>query len=124
MNKIDGRYLKDLRIKNGYSLREFAELIYSSKSSLQRWENSYLPENEEILARIAEVCGLSVEEMREESERLYESSKNIKNSDNNFIYDDDEVLTRQDILDLKFGIKWLPIPIAFLFVLLIILIIV
>jgi len=108
MNKIDGRYLKDLRIKNGYSLREFAELIYSSKSSLQRWENSYLPENEEILARIAEVCGLSVEEMREESERLYS----------------EVFLSAEQAAEIKFGIKWLPIPIAFLFVLLIILIIV
>ena len=64
MSKIDGRYLKDLRIKNGYSLREFAKVLYTSKSSLQRWESSYLPENEEVLARIAEVCNVSVEQIK------------------------------------------------------------
>ena len=104
MNKIDGRYLKDLRIKNGYSLREFAELIYTSKSSLQRWENSYLPENQEVLARIAQVCNLSVEQMREESERLY----------------GEVFLSAEQAAEIKFGVKWLPIPIALLFIILVI----
>ena len=61
MSRIKGKYLKRMREERGYSLWAFAELIYTSKSSLQRWEKTYLPDNDAVVARIAEVLGMSRE---------------------------------------------------------------
>lgn len=102
MNKIDGRYLKKLREENGLSLRAFADKIYASKSSVQRWEKSTLPEDEDLLSKIAEVFKTTVEEMRKESELKY----------------GENVLSPEQLADLKFGIKWLVIPIIGMFAML------
>lgn len=69
MNKIDGRYLRQMREERGLSLRAFADMVYASKSSVQRWEQSSVPENEDILNAISEVFNITVEEMREQSEK-------------------------------------------------------
>ncbi len=75
MDKISGKYLKELREERGYSLREFAEKVYASKSSVQRWEQSFLPENADVLNAVAAVFQFSVEEMRVQSAIKY-GSKN------------------------------------------------
>ena len=67
MNKIQGRYLKKLREEHGYSLRAFAELIYTSKSSLQRWENTCLPDNDDLITRVAELFGMTKEQFIDRS---------------------------------------------------------
>ena len=99
MNKIDGRYLKDLRENSGLSLRAFADKIYASKSSVQRWEQSTVPEDEDLLLRIAEVFNTPVEEMRSQSEARY----------------GEEALSPEQLANLKFGIKWLAVPIVGIF---------
>lgn len=95
MKKIDGRYLKKLREQHGYTLREFAELVYSSKSSVQRWEKSFAPDDEETLRRIADVYGISVEEMFEQSSLKYGEKKRDPYA----------------LAELKFGTKWLFVAI-------------
>ena len=67
--KIDGKYLRKLRQGRGLSLRALADKIYVSKSTLQRWELSHVPEeDEEICARLAEALGVGVEELVVETE--------------------------------------------------------
>ena len=62
--KIDGKYLRKLRQGRGLSLRALADKIYVSKSTLQRWELSHVPEeDEEVCARLAEALGVGVEEL-------------------------------------------------------------
>lgn len=99
MNKIDGRYLRQMREERGLSLRAFADMVYASKSSVQRWEQSSVPENEDILNAISEVFNLSVEEMREQSEKKFGESK-----------EDD--YTPEQLAEMKFGVKWLAVALC------------
>ncbi len=97
MQRISGTILKELRISNGYSLREFARLIYTSKSSLQRWENSTLPDDEELHKRIADIFGMTVDD-------LYEKSKeNLSVKP-----------TEKQITEMQFGIKGLGVILGLL----------
>ena len=91
MQKIDGRYLKYMREKQGLSLRALAEKIYVSKSSLQRWEGSFVPENPDVLEKISQVFGISVNEMRAQSEEMFGENS----------------LTPDERAEIKFGIKGL-----------------
>ena len=67
MEHISGQYIKHLREERGLTLRSFAEQIYASKSSVYRWEQAHVPENEDILQRIAAVFGTDVAALREGS---------------------------------------------------------
>lgn len=125
MNRIDGRVLKALREGKGYSLREFAAMIYTSKSSVQRWEQSYLPESDELLSKIADVFETTVDEMRSKSENYSETMHDAAPDQAVEAQDDDgPLLTPEELAELKFGFKWLPIPIAFLAVLAIVIFII
>lgn len=96
MEKIDGAYLRELREERGYSLRAFADKIYISKSSLQRWEQSFVPENEEMLQKIAEALDVSVEQMRKES-----AERRVREKE--------AVFTQEQLAEMKFGTRWLVI---------------
>lgn len=61
MEKINGAFIRKKREEAGYSLREFAEMIYASKSSLLRWEQTFAPAS--CVPKIAEALGLSAEEL-------------------------------------------------------------
>lgn len=100
MNKINGKLLRKLREENGYSLREFAALVYSSKSSVQRWEKTYAPEDPELLARIAEIYRTTVEALREQSEE-YKKKKP----------------SPEHLIQAKYGTVWLTVAIILLFIL-------
>lgn len=91
LHGIDGRYLKYLREKEGLSLRALAEKIYASKSSVQRWEASSVPENPDVLEKLSQVFGMSVDEMRRRSEEMFGENS----------------LTPDERAELKFGIKGL-----------------
>lgn len=43
MDRMEGQFLRKLREERGWSLREFAEKVYTSKSTVQRWSNPPLP---------------------------------------------------------------------------------
>lgn len=64
MEKMDGHFLRKLREERGWSLREFAEKIYTSKSTVRRWEQSSPPGDEETCARVAEALGMSADQLR------------------------------------------------------------
>lgn len=97
MQNIPGTFLRKLRESKGYSLREFSKIIYSSKSSVQRWEKTFLPDNEELLQKIAEVFNMTVEE-------LYKMSQ-----DSGIIRPTEKQLT-----EMQFGVKGLAIVLGFL----------
>ena len=94
MEKIDGQILKDLRKQHGYSLRAFADKIYASKSAVQRWEQSYIPED--ALEKICEVFNITIDDLQ--------SKHQPKHDENN--------LTPEQLTELKFGIKRLSIVLA------------
>lgn len=97
MNRIDGRYIRNLREDRGYSLRTFADMIYVSKSSLQRWEQTSVPENEDVIKKIAEAFGMTEEELRLGSEREFGKT----------YYDDG--LTPDQRAQARFGVKGLGV---------------
>lgn len=70
MEHISGQYIKHLREERGLTLRSFAEQIYASKSSVYRWEQAHVPENEDILQRIAAVFGTDTAALREGSKQF------------------------------------------------------
>ena len=107
MNRIDGKYLKELSEGRGLSIRELAEKIYVSKSSVQRWEQSVVPENRDILNKISEVFGLSVEDMRVQSAEKY----GVEHLKGKTAPEDDE-LSPDERAEAKFGIKGLGIALA------------
>ena len=65
MDAIDGGYLRKLRKERGLSLRAFAQKIYVSKSTVQRWEQSRVPADGENMARIAGALGMTADEFIE-----------------------------------------------------------
>ena len=97
--KIDGRIIKDLREECGLSLRAFAQKIYASKSSVQRWEKSSPPADEELIERIAQVFGITAKELEKKSEEKYGTAAEDK-------------LSPEKLAELKYGVKWLIIPLA------------
>lgn len=104
MQKVDGRLIRNLREERGYSLRTFAEMIYVSKSSLQRWEKSFVPANDDVLNRIAEVFGMTVEELREQSCEKYDESKT-------------DELSPEEHAEMKYGVKKLIVLITIICIL-------
>ena len=101
MNRIDGKYIKKLRRAHGLSIRAFAEKIYASKSSVQRWEKSSVPESGDVLEEISKVFGISVEDMREQSAEKYGVSEV-------------ERFSPEERAEARFGIKGLVIAMAVL----------
>lgn len=95
LQKIDGRYLKELRTSHGLSIRDLAEKIYVSKSSVQRWEKSFVPENADIINELADIFGLSVAEMRAQSAKRYGGAPE----------EFDDGLTPDQRAEAKFGLK-------------------
>lgn len=92
LQKIDGRYLKYMRKKQGLSLRALAEEVYVSKSSVQRWESSSVPENPDVLEKLSQVFGVTVEEMRMQSAEMF---------------GEESTLTPDERAEVKFGIMGL-----------------
>ncbi len=65
MERLDGKLLRSLRENSGLSLRKFAEKIYTTKTTLQRWESTSVVASEELLQNIADTCGLTTEQLSE-----------------------------------------------------------
>ena len=93
----------------GLSIRELAEKIYVSKSSVQRWEQYVVPENADILNKLSEVFGISVEDMRKQSAEKY-GVEHLKD----MVAEEDDGLTPDERAAAKFGIKGLGIAAAVL----------
>ena len=72
MEKINGTFIRKKREEAGYSLREFAEMIYTSKSSLLRWEQTFAPSS--CAPELAQALGMSVEELCAEAEAFENSA--------------------------------------------------
>ncbi len=110
MQRIDGKYLQEMRKEHGYSIRAFADMIYVSKTTVSRWENSAVPEDENTLERIAEVLGTTVEDMRAQSALKYKDGKKVA------IEDEDDMLSADQRAGVRFGVKGLAICCCVVFV--------
>lgn len=106
MEKMDGHFLRKLREERGWSLREFAEKIYTSKSTVQRWEQSSPPGDEETRARIAEAFGMSEEALRARGEAFRTERAEQKKRE--------KELTPEQLAELKFGTKKLLVALGVL----------
>lgn len=62
-NKRLGERIKKIRKKLGMSQLEFSKAIGATKSAVSNWENGYNAPNNERLKAIAEMGGVSVEDM-------------------------------------------------------------
>lgn len=96
MKPISGSWLRKEREARGYSLRDFAKMIYASKSTLQRWEQTALPEDEQTLGRIAKVFSMTVPQMRKAAQTYEAEEKRRKKLDG---------LTVEQLVELKYGTK-------------------
>ena len=63
MDKIDGVYLKELRLAHGYTLRSLAEKIYVSKSTIENWEKKSSLNDESIVNSLAKLYGIDRDEI-------------------------------------------------------------
>lgn len=63
MDRIDGAYLKKLRLKHGYTLRSLAEKIYVSKSTIENWEKTDSLKDESIVSSLANLYGIDEDEI-------------------------------------------------------------
>lgn len=103
MKKIDGRILKNLREERGYSIRQLADMLFISKTTLQRWEKDGLPDDGETLAKVADVFGISAEALKNPPQPSSEK-KNEK-------YRERKMKVEQYV-EAKYGLKWLLIVLA------------
>ena len=99
--KIDGRYLKYLRNRNKLSLRAFADKIYASKSSVQRWEKSCTPDDEVLISRISAIYNMTAEEVEKQADEKFGATAKDK-------------MSPEKLAELKYGVKWLIVPLTVL----------
>ena len=97
MKNISGKTIRKLRESKGYSLREFSKMIYISKSSLQRYEQSSFPDDEMLIKKIADTFNITVDELYEKSQE-----ENITKP------------TEKQITEMQFGVKCLAFVLSFL----------
>lgn len=118
MEHISGQYIKHLREERGLTLRAFADLIYASKSSVYRWEQSTVPENADLLQKIAAVfetdvgslrqCSSSFIAAQQAAEQAAASEADGAHGDEaDDTADGEPGLDPDRIAEMKFGIKWL-----------------
>ena len=82
-------------------MREFAKKIYASKSSVQRWEKSSPPEDDELIERIALLYEITAEELKKKSDEKYGPAA-------------EDRLSPEKLAELKYGVKWLIFPLILL----------
>lgn len=110
MEHISGQYIRHLREERGLSLRAFADLIYASKSSVYRWEQSTVPENADILQKIADIFEMDVATLRQCSSSFVaaqQAAEQAAASEADDTADSEPGLDPDQIAEMKFGIKWL-----------------
>lgn len=61
-----GDKIMRLRLERGMTLEEFGKLFGASKSNVSKWENGRTLPNPERLKQIADLAGISVEELLED----------------------------------------------------------
>lgn len=106
MEKMDGHFLRKLREERGLSLREFAEKIYTSKSTVQRWEQSSPPGDEETFARVAEALGMSADQLRADHQNFLTEREGAQQKKR------ENDLSPEQLAELKFGTKKLLVALG------------
>lgn len=106
MDRMEGQFLRKLREERGLSLREFAEKIYTSKSTVQRWEQSSPPGDEETCARIAEAFGMSADQLRADHQNFLTEREGAQQKKR------ENDLSPEQLAELKFGTKKLFIALG------------
>lgn len=60
---IDGKYLKELRIKHHYSAQDLADLLHVSKATVYRWERENSLRDNDLINALANLYGMSAEQL-------------------------------------------------------------
>lgn len=66
--KVLGRNIDDLRLKQGLSLRQFAEKIGYSNTQVVRWVNGCVAPGAEALYNVAKGLGVTIDSLFEGTE--------------------------------------------------------
>ena len=106
MDRMEGQFLRKLREERGLSLREFAEEVYTSKSTVQRWEQTALPDDEETFARVAEALGMSADQLRADYQNFLTEREGAQQKKR------ENELSPEQLAELKFGTKKLFIALG------------
>ena len=106
MDRMEGQFLRKLREERGLSLREFAEKVYTSKSTVQRWEQTALPDDEETFARVAEALGMSADQLRTDYQNFLTEREGAQQKKR------ENDLSPEQLAELKFGTKKLFIALG------------
>lgn len=73
--KAVGSRIKNIRIKNGHTLKSFGELFGARKTNVQKWEIGFTLPNKRRLGLISEYGNITVEELlygfNEDIQRVY-----------------------------------------------------
>lgn len=63
MARISGTYLKTLRTGKGYSIRQLADILFVSKSSVDNWEKNNTLTDIGVIYNLAQLYGLTVDDL-------------------------------------------------------------
>ncbi len=77
-----GHRIKDLRISLGMNQKQFSDSLQTKVSTLSNWENGRNKPNMEKLSKIAELAGITVEELLSTSKKDYALKYALKSLNN------------------------------------------
>ncbi len=64
---IDGKYLKDLRIKNNYRVEELEKILHVSRATIYRWERENSLRDNDLINALAELYGMTAKQLTDEA---------------------------------------------------------
>ena len=68
---VIGQNIKRIRLSLGLSMDKFGEVVSATKGTVSKWENGVYSPNKERLKRIAELGGITVEELTSPTNYLH-----------------------------------------------------
>lgn len=63
MTEINGTYLRKLRVDHNYTIRQLADLLHVSKSTISSWETNNSLRDIDLLMSLASIYGLTLDDL-------------------------------------------------------------
>ncbi|MDE7076190.1 MAG: helix-turn-helix domain-containing protein [Clostridia bacterium] len=64
---LDGKYLKDLRIKNNYRVEELEKILHVSRATIYRWERENSLRDNDLINALAKLYGMTAKQLTDEA---------------------------------------------------------
>lgn len=64
---LDGKYLKDLRIKNNYRVEELENILHVSRATIYRWERENSLRDNDLINALAKLYGMTAKQLTDEA---------------------------------------------------------